>query len=308
MRAIGASEPEGGRGSVLYVVGTPIGNLGDLTPRAREILAAVDLIACEDTRRTGRLLAHAGIQAVLVAHHEHNEEQSASGLMALFGEGKSIALVADAGTPAISDPGFLLVRLAHEQGVPVVSIPGPSALIAALSVAGLPTNRFSFEGFLPAAAGKRRARLRELAEQRRLFGGQTLVFYEAPGRTVSTLEDLAETLGAVEVALCRELTKMHEEVRRGTAPDLARQLGRGSLRGEVVLVVDTRSAEPPAVVVPDEERAWRPWLQQALELLREGQGERETRRALRRSGVPKEAAKAVTAQALRQLRGPLGPT
>jgi len=191
----------------LFIVATPIGNLEDLAPRARQTLANVDLIAAEDTRRTGRLLSHFGIKTRLYALHDHNEEESAESLVAELANGRSVALVSDAGTPLLSDPGYRLVRAAHRDGVPVSPIPGPSALTTALSVAGLPTDRFCFEGFLPAKAKARRAVLVSLVNEPR-----TMIFYESVHRIEKTLEDLVSIFGAGRPAFVgRELSKVYEQ-------------------------------------------------------------------------------------------------
>lgn len=225
----------------LFVVATPIGNLGDLSPRARETLAAVDLIAAEDTRHSRRLLEHFGIRRPLVALHEHNERERSEQLIERLRAGESVALISDAGTPLISDPGYRLVRAAREAGVPVVPIPGPSALIAALSVAGLPTDRFVFEGFLPAKAQARRSRLQALADEPR-----TLVFYESSHRIQAMLGDLAEIFGpAREAVLARELTKQFEQIEGGRLDYLCEWLDADEhrRRGEFVVLV----AGAPAV-------------------------------------------------------------
>lgn len=219
----------------LWIVATPIGNLEDLSPRAQRILGEVDLVACEDTRHSGRLLAAFGLKARLASLHEHNEEREVPGLIARLQAGESIALVSDAGTPLLSDPGFRLVRAAAAAGLEVSPVPGPSALLAALSIAGLPTDRFSFEGFLPARAAGRRARLRELAADTR-----TLVFFEAGNRVAALLGDAAEALGAGRAAsVARELTKLHETVYRGTLAELAARLAADpdASRGESVVVI-----------------------------------------------------------------------
>jgi 16S rRNA (cytidine1402-2'-O)-methyltransferase len=218
----------------LYVVATPIGNLGDMTTRAREVLGAVDLIAAEDTRHTRQLLQAFGLQTPTFALHEHNETQKAAGLIRELAGGKAIALVSDAGTPLISDPGFTVVAEARRAGFAVIAIPGACAAIAALSVAGLPTDRFVFEGFLPAKATARRERLRELASEPR-----TLVFYEAPHRIAEVLEDLAAELGEREASISRELTKRFETHYRGTLADLATRATSDAdmERGEIVIVV-----------------------------------------------------------------------
>jgi len=217
------------------VVATPIGNLGDLGPRARETLAACALIAAEDTRHTGSLLKHFGIGTPMVSLHDHNEAQRAPELVARMRDGASIALVSDAGTPAISDPGYDLVRAAAAAGIDVVAVPGACALIAALSIGALPTDRFCFEGFLPARGSARRTRLAELAAEPR-----TLVFYESPHRVMETLEDCAAAFGPARLAVvAREITKLHETTYRGTLGEL---VGRAAgdadfVRGEIVLLI-----------------------------------------------------------------------
>jgi 16S rRNA (cytidine1402-2'-O)-methyltransferase len=219
----------------LYVVATPIGNLGDLSARAREALASADLIAAEDTRHTRALLQAAGVSRPMISLHEHNEAQRVSELLARFEQGATVALVSDAGTPLLSDPGFELVRRAAAAGVDVRVIPGPSAITAALAVAGLATDRFCFEGFLPSREGERRERLRALARETR-----TLVFFEAPHRIASALQDLAEVFGADRPAVvARELTKAHESVYRGTLGELAARARAepNFQRGEITLVV-----------------------------------------------------------------------
>ncbi len=224
----------------LAVISTPIGNLGDLSPRAREELAAAELVAAEDTRRTGQLLTTLGLSRPLVSLHEHNESERIGELLERLRGGARIALVSDAGTPLLSDPGFELVRRVAQEGVPVVAVPGPSAVTAALSIAGLPTERFTFEGFLPARLAERRARLAELAAETR-----TLVFFEAPHRIAESLEDMSAAFGAGRrAAVARELTKVFETVYRGTLATLAGQ-ARGDAnftRGEITVVV--AGAEP----------------------------------------------------------------
>ncbi len=220
---------------VLYVVATPIGNLGDMTPRAVETLQGVDLIAAEDTRHSGRLLSHFGIGTPAIALHEHNERTQAPRLVARIAAGESLALISDAGTPLLSDPGFHLVRLAREQGIRVVPVPGASALMAALSVSGLPTDRFVFEGFLPAKSGPRRKRLQALAGETR-----TLIFYEAPHRVRATLEDMAAVVGKGRRAvLARELTKTFETVKDAPLAELATWVrdDTDQQKGEIVLLL-----------------------------------------------------------------------
>jgi 16S rRNA (cytidine1402-2'-O)-methyltransferase len=219
----------------LYVVATPIGNLGDLSPRACEILQQVDFIAAEDTRHSAGLLHYFGITTPMISLHEYNEGQQAERLIAHCRKGRAIALISDAGTPLISDPGYRLVHQAREARIPVVPVPGPCALVAALSVAGLPSDRFVFEGFLPAKVKARHRRLLQLAAESR-----TLIFYEAPHRLQETLQDMAEIFGADRKAVvARELTKVHETVYDGALSALftwAKQIPEVS-RGELVLLV-----------------------------------------------------------------------
>jgi len=230
----------------LAVISTPIGNLGDLSPRAREELAAAELVAAEDTRRTGQLLTTLGLSRPLVSLHEHNEGERIEELLQRLRGGARIALVSDAGTPLLSDPGFELVRRVAHEGVAVVAVPGPSAITAALSIAGLPTERFTFEGFLPARLAERRSRLAELAAESR-----TLVFFEAPHRIAESLEDMSAAFGAGRrAAVARELTKVYETVYRGTLVTLAAQARGDSnfTRGEITVVVAgaVRTAEDSA--------------------------------------------------------------
>jgi 16S rRNA (cytidine1402-2'-O)-methyltransferase len=220
----------------LYVVATPIGNLDDLSPRARDTLRDVDVIASEDTRRTGRLLSHFGIAATQLSLHEHNEERAAARIVGLLRDGRTVALVSDAGTPLVSDPGFSLLRMAHAEGLPVTPIPGPSALIAALSVAGLATDRFCFEGFLPARAAARRTRLQALRRESR-----TLVLYESVHRIRDTIGDAALAFGSARRAFIgRELSKLHEQCVQATLGELAGMLDdrRIVAKGEFVLVIE----------------------------------------------------------------------
>jgi 16S rRNA (cytidine1402-2'-O)-methyltransferase len=216
----------------LYLVATPIGNLGDITLRALETLAGVDVIACEDTRITRRLTERYGITAQLTPYHEHNAATARPKILQQLAQGASIALVSDAGTPLISDPGFKLVRDVCAAGLTVTALPGPSSVLAALSVAALPTDRFFFEGFLPPKATARRARLAELARL-----DATLVLFESGSRIQETLADLAVTMGAREAAICREMTKLHEEISRGTISELAQSSDRLETRGEFVVVI-----------------------------------------------------------------------
>jgi 16S rRNA (cytidine1402-2'-O)-methyltransferase len=226
----------------LYIVATPIGNLGDMTLRALETLAGADLIACEDTRVTRKLLDRYGIGTPLTPYHDHNAATARPMLLQRLTAGAAIALVSDAGTPLISDPGFKLVRAAKDSGHPVTALPGPSALLAALTVAALPTDQFFFAGFLPPKQAARRERIAELSRI-----PATLVFYETGPRLAATLADLASGLGHREAAVCRELTKLHEEVRRGDLTALAEAYAASEPRGEIVLVV----APPEAAAVSE---------------------------------------------------------
>ena len=239
----------------LYIVATPIGNLEDITLRALRVLGEADVVAAEDTRHSRRLLAHHGIDRPLLALHEHNEEQQAGRLVERLRGGETVALISDAGTPLVSDPGYRLVRQASEAGIAVVAVPGPSAVTAALSVSGLPTDRFTFEGFLPARQAARRKALDALRDEVR-----TMVFFESSHRIAESLDDLRTTFGAErEAAVCRELTKQFETVLRAPLDELCAQVATDSdqRRGEFVLVVAWAST--------DNERG----LTAALELARE---------------------------------------
>lgn len=216
----------------LHVVATPLGNLDDLSPRAKETLARSALLACEDTRRTAKLLARCGLNLPMVSVHKFNERERLDEVLAVLARGDDVALVSDGGTPAISDPGALLVAAAHDAGIPVSPIPGPSAVVAILSASGLPADRFVFEGFLPARAGERRNRLRELATETR-----TVVVYEAPHRARASLADIAEVLGSRTIVLGRELTKVHETVVRGNAREVLAALGSGEIKGEIAIAI-----------------------------------------------------------------------
>ena len=216
----------------LYVVATPIGNLEDITLRALRVLKEVDVIAAEDTRHTQILLNHYGIRTPLTSYHEHNEKTKARQLMSRLERGEQIALVSDAGTPAISDPGYRLAVEAIRGGIPVIPIPGASALTAVLSAGGLPTDRFVFDGFLPAKKQERRARLRALSSET-----GTLVIYEAPHRLTETLNDLAEILEDREIVLAREVSKVHEEFLRGRLTEVAKQVAGREIKGELTLLI-----------------------------------------------------------------------
>lgn len=229
----------------LYIVATPIGNMEDLTPRARKTLAEVDLVAAEDTRHTGRMLLSIGVKARLMALHDHNEKEAVSTAIDKLESGQSIALVSDAGTPLVSDPGYRLVRAAHEHGITVSPVPGASALTAALSAAGLPTDRFSFEGFLPA---KRTARRNKLASLRQHT--HTTIFYESVHRAAESLEDMRDILGDDRNAFIgRELTKLHEQCVLGTLRQLQQKIEDGSIvaKGEFVIVVSGADETAPAL-------------------------------------------------------------
>jgi 16S rRNA (cytidine1402-2'-O)-methyltransferase len=224
---------------ILYIVATPIGNLEDITLRAVRVLREVDVVAAEDTRHTQILLSHHDIHTPLTSYHEHNEKTKSEELVTRLGRGQNIALVSDAGTPAISDPGFRLVIQAIRAGVRIIPIPGASALTAVLSASGLPTDRFVFEGFLPARKGPRREKLQTLRDETR-----TLIFYEAPHRLKEALGDIHELLGNREAVLAREVSKIHEEFLRGPMSELVRALGGGDIRGEVTLIISGSSGAP----------------------------------------------------------------
>jgi 16S rRNA (cytidine1402-2'-O)-methyltransferase len=223
--------------SGLHLVATPIGNLRDVTLRALEVLAGADVIACEDTRVTAKLTSHYGISSALTPYHDHNAATARPKLLRRLAEGAAVVLVSDAGTPLVSDPGYKLVRAAIENGYAVTALPGPSSVLAAMMVAGLPTDRFLFDGYLPAKRGQRRARIAELAGI-----PATLVLFETGPRIAAALADLADQLGGRGAAICRELTKLHEEVRRGDLPTLAAEVAQSAAPlGEIVIVV----APPP---------------------------------------------------------------
>jgi 16S rRNA (cytidine1402-2'-O)-methyltransferase len=239
--------PAAGAGA-LVLVATPIGNLEDLSPRAARTLREADLVACEDTRRTGRLLAHVGADVPLLAVHDHNEAARAAALCDRVAAGQVVALVSDAGTPGVSDPGYQVVREAVARGLVVTAVPGPAAALHALVVSGLPTDRFAVEGFLPRRPGPRRERLARLAADDR-----TLLFHVAPHRAAEDLAAMADVLGADRpAALARELTKLHEEVWRGPLATLATRAAEAAPRGEVVVVVGGAPAPDPAAAAPDD--------------------------------------------------------
>ena len=230
-----SSDPTKG---TLYIVSTPIGNLEDITLRALRILKEVDLIAAEDTRHTGLLLKHFGIQTPLTSYFQGNEFKKKEFILSKLRQGDRVALVSDAGTPGISDPGFRLVQTAAGNQIPIVPIPGASAVIAALSVSGLPTDAFLFKGFLPHKSKKKRDLLNGLKEVR-----ETLIFYESPHRIRETLKDILEILGDREMVLTRELTKIYEEILRGKASEIQTQIGERQMKGEITLVLSGRLRE-----------------------------------------------------------------
>lgn len=231
----------------LYVVGTPIGNLGDLSPRARQVLEAVDCIAAEDTRVTVKLLNHFGIKTPLLSYHEHNKKTVGEKIIERLLAGEVFALVSDAGMPAISDPGEDLVDLCHRNGVPVESVPGPSAVVTALALSGLPTGRFCFEGFLSVAKTSRKKHLEEIKNERR-----TMVFYEAPHKLLATLNDLLAALGDREIALVKELTKLHERVHRTTLSAAVEYYAQYPPKGEYVLILRPAAEELSAQATPEQ--------------------------------------------------------
>jgi 16S rRNA (cytidine1402-2'-O)-methyltransferase len=250
----------------LWIVGTPIGNLGDIGARAREVLGEVDLVAAEDTRRTGRLLQGFGIRKKMLSLYDANEAERVDRVLAILREGSSVALVSDAGMPLVSDPGYRLVAACVAEGIEVGVVPGPSAVLAALVVSGLPTDRFTFEGFAPRRPGERTKRLQALREDPR-----TIVLFEAPGRVKTLLRDALVVLGDRRAALCRELTKRHEEVRRGRISELLGALGEDP-KGEVVLVIEgAREAGPVDLDT---------CIAEARELVAEGMRAREAARAV----------------------------
>lgn len=222
----------------LYVVGTPIGNLGDISPRALEVLASVDTVACEDTRVTLKLLTHFGIKASLYSYHEHNAFEKGNVLIARLLEGRDCAIVTDAGMPCISDPGEDLVRLCFENDIEVVAVPGPSAVISALAISGLPTSRFSFEGFLSVTKKSRFQHLEDVKNDRR-----TLVFYEAPHKLLATLKDMLDCFGDRRISLVREITKLHEQVVRTTLSQAVEMYTQKPPKGEFVLVIEGASEQ-----------------------------------------------------------------
>ncbi len=223
----------------LYIVSTPIGNLEDMTLRAIRVLKEVDLIAAEDTRHTRHLLDRYQIETRLTSYHDHNKEEKAPILVSRMLDGKNTALVSDAGTPGISDPGYFLINLAIDQNILVIPIPGATAAIAALSISGMPTDRFIFEGFLPAKHLARLKRLQELVKEER-----TIIFYEAPHKIIRAVEDMLEVFGDRHAVITRELTKIHEETIRGTLSEILKRLQEGTIKGEFTVILHGASAEP----------------------------------------------------------------
>lgn len=296
---------DGVRCGRLVIVATPIGNLADLAPRARDALAAADVVAAEDTRRSGQLLAALGLQKPMVSLHAHNERERGDALLARLQAGEGVALVSDAGTPLLSDPGYDLVRRAALAGIEVTTVPGPTAIAAALAVAAVPTDRFCFEGFLSAKPRERRSQLQRLAHESR-----TLVFFEAPHRIAAMLEDAAAAFGADRrAAVTRELTKLHESIYRGSLGELAARAEREAdfCRGEITLVVAGASPEEGAGVVgdadPAETAARREILERTLEAaLTHLPSAKAAAVAAAASGLPRELAyaRAVELAALRR--------
>jgi 16S rRNA (cytidine1402-2'-O)-methyltransferase len=261
----------------LFLVGTPIGNLGDLGARARDTLDAVDLVAAEDTRRAGRLLAKLGIKAKLLSFFEGNERERTEELVNRLREGQDVAVITDGGMPGISDPGFRLVRACAEEGIDVRVVPGPSAAVAALVVSGLPTDRFAFEGFLPRREGDRLRRLESLAGDPR-----TVVLFESPLRVRTLLRDVLVTLGDRRVAVCRELTKLHEEVLRGSVSEVLSRIADVQLKGELAVVIEGAPAHSSTDV--DE------FVDETKELVAGGMRKRDAARAVaERHGVSANA-------------------
>lgn len=269
-------DPEEARGS-LFVVGTPLGNMGDITVRALDTLQRADLIACEDTRRTSRLLAYYDIKTPMISYHDHNERERSVELLDALSLGQDVALVSDAGTPLISDPGHHLVSLAYQKGIRVVPVPGPSAVALALSVSPVPAERFSFYGFLPKQKGKREALLEEIA-----LVDMAVVLYESPGRLARTLKELGGAVGPERmVTIVREATKRYEEIAHGSLEEIIRHF-RGQVRGEITIVLDRARDTRESREVPGP-------LEQEVELLESWGLERQEamRRVARGHGIPR---------------------
>ncbi|MFY9583611.1 MAG: 16S rRNA (cytidine(1402)-2'-O)-methyltransferase [Candidatus Acidiferrales bacterium] len=271
----------------LFLVATPIGNLEDITLRALRVLKEADLVACEDTRQTQKLLTHYGLRKRLVSYHEHNEMTRAPELVIEMEQGAQAALVSDAGMPVISDPGHRLVALCLRHRIPVVPIPGPSALVAALAASGMPTEEFLFVGFLPSRAGERRKALSQLAAQPR-----TLVLYEAPHRLEETLKDALAIFGARPAVIAREVTKLHEEFLRGQLPELLEQVRHKPPRGEMTLLIGAGTPQQPA-------QTELPLAKRVAQIMQEQKVDRKAalKQAARERGLPKrEAYKQLLAQ------------
>lgn len=231
---------------ILYVVGTPIGNLGDFSPRAVQVLSECDFIAAEDTRVTIKLLNHFGIKKPMVSYYEHNRAQRGGVIIDRLLNGENCALVSDAGMPIISDPGEDLTRLCHENGIQVLAVPGPCAFVTALAISGMPSGRFTFEGFLTVSKQNRKKHLEELINEKR-----TMIFYEAPHKLASTLSDMAKCWGNRNIALVKEITKIHENVERTTLFDAAEKYKDGSAKGEYVLIVEGKPEEEEQEITID---------------------------------------------------------
>ena len=277
--------PELDPAAALYLVGTPIGNLEDITLRAVRVLKEVDVIACEDTRQTQKLLNHYGITTRTISYHQHNEMTRSAELVKEMQEGASLALVTDAGMPGISDPGFRLVSLAIRHGVPVVPIPGAAAFLAALVASGLPTDSFRFSGFLPAKRGERRAALQAIKSSPR-----TQVFYETPHRIVEAVEDVVEVLGARRhVVIAREVTKLHEEFLRGRAGEVVQTLkSRDGVKGEITLLIG-KAEEAPAQVSAESRVSVRQRVEQIMAAEKVDE-KAALKKAAKERGVSKSAA------------------
>ena len=278
----------------LFIVATPIGNLEDITQRALRVLREVDLIACEDTRHTQKLLNHFGISTRTISYHEHNERERTEKLCQLLKQGRSVALVSDAGTPLISDPGFRIVNAAVERGINVVPIPGAAALVSALAASGLPTDQFLFAGFLPARTAARRAKFEELRTV-----PATLIFYEAPHRIATALKDAVEVLGNRQAVIARELTKLHEEILRGSLRELAEQFALRTAKGEIVLLI---GAESTALTTQVEAASPARLLERIYELEQQGTDSKEALKvAARELGIKRaEAYRMMVAQKKRR--------
>ncbi len=260
----------------LYVVGTPIGNLGDFSPRAVKTLEECDFIAAEDTRVTLKILNHFGIKKQMVSYFEHNRNEQGEKILARLLSGETCALVTDAGMPAISDPGEDLVRLCHENSVPIESVPGPCAFSTALAISGMPSGRFTFEGFLSVTKNSRREHLLSLKDEKR-----TMIFYEAPHKLGATLKDMYENFGERNIAIVREITKIHEEVIRTTFSSAVEMYGEGGIKGEIVLIIEGKKEEKKEVSLDDAVNI-------ALEKMKEGFSKNDSAKlAAKQTGIKK---------------------